>query len=238
MAADFILSELVSAGTKEKAEHLRRFFKTGKGQYGEGDCFLGVTVPMTRAVAKANMQTPFDELQKLLDSKWHEVRLCALLILVERSKRKKLCNDEEQEKIFQFYLKNMRRCNNWDLVDLSCPQLVGNHLLNKGDRSMLYKLAESDNLWEQRIAIVSTIAFIRKGSFEDTLHLAKLLMNHSHDLIHKAIGWMLREVGKQDKSILTCFLETYAPRLPRTALRYAIEKFPEQERSYFLHKKE
>lgn len=238
MTADFILSELTSAGTEEKAKHLSRFFKTGKGEYGEGDCFLGVIVPMTRSIAKANLQTPFEELQKLLDSKWHEARLCSLLILVERTKKKKLCSEEERERIFQFYLKNARRCNNWDLVDLSCPQLVGQYLLSRGDQSWLFQLAESDNLWEQRIAIVSTIAFIRQGLFDETFHLAKQLMNHPHDLIHKATGWMLREVGKQDKAALTEFLETYATRLPRTTLRYAIEKYPEPERLYFLNKKE
>ena len=234
--ADSILSDLQSVGTEEKAKHLSRFFKTGKGEYGEGDHFLGVVVPATRAIAKANLQISFDELQKLLDSPWHEARLCALLILVERSQKKKI-SEEEREKIFRFYIDNIRKCNNWDLVDLSCPQLLGQYLLANGNYSLLYKLADSNNLWEQRIAIVSTIAFIRKNIFEETFNLAILLMNHPHDLIHKAIGWMLREIGKKDQAALTSFLETYATRLPRTALRYAIERYPEHERLYFLKKK-
>ena len=146
---------------------------------------------------------------------------CALLILVERFKKRKT-TDEERTIIYQFYLKNTRRCNNWDLVDLSCPTLVGGYLLHQTDHSLLYRLAESDNLWEQRIAIVSTITLIRHDQFADTLALSKQLMNHKHDLMHKAVGWMLREIGKRDRNVLTDFLDEYATRLPRTALRYAL----------------
>lgn len=235
MTAEFILSELHSIASPEKAVHLSRFFKTGPGQYGEGDLFLGIVVPQTRSIAKANQATPLDELQHLLDSPWHEARLCALLILVYRIQNRKTTK-EEREQIFRFYLKNTRRCNNWDLVDLSCRDIVGTYLLDK-DRDLLYQLAKSDNLWEQRIAIVSTWAFIRKYDFWDTLELSERLMSHPHDLMHKAVGWMLREVGKKDRKTLTDFLERNATCLSRTSLRYAIEHYPEPERQYFLKKK-
>ncbi|MGM9758942.1 MAG: DNA alkylation repair protein [Parabacteroides sp.] len=236
MTADFLLEELKSVGTPQKAADLSRFFKTGPGQYGEGDRFLGVIVPLTRQLAKAHLQTPFEELQKLLDSPWHEARLCALLILVLRYKARKT-SPETREEIFRFYLRNTRRCNNWDLVDLTCRDIVGEHLVNR-DRSLLYELADSDCLWEQRIAIVSTWAFIRRNDFIDTFALAEKLIHHPHDLMHKATGWMLREVGKRDRMALSCFLDNFATRLPRTTLRYAIEHYPETERLYYLKKKE
>lgn len=235
MTAEFVLSELQSVGSPEKAAHLSRFFKTGPGQYGEGDRFLGVVVPQTRSIAKANKAMPLDELQRLLDSSWHEARLCALLVLVYRFQDKKT-PEAEREKMYRFYLKNTRRCNNWDLVDLSCRDIVGEYLVNR-DRSVLYELAASDNLWEQRISIVCTWAFIRRSDFTDTLALAERLMTHKHDLMHKAVGWMLREVGKRDRDTLTDFLECYATQLPRTALRYAIEHYPEDRRQYFLKMK-
>lgn len=234
--ASFIIDELQSVASTEKAAHLSRFFKTGPGEYGEGDRFLGIPVPLTRNIAKANIDTPLEELQILLHSPWHEARLCTLLILVERFKKKKT-TDEERCNIYQFYLKNTRHCNNWDLVDLSCPTIVGGYLLHQPDRSLLYRLAESDNLWEQRIAIVSTIALIRHDQFDDTLALSRKLMNHKHDLMHKAVGWMLREIGKRNRDVLSEFLDEYATRLPRTALRCAIEHYPEEERQAFLRKK-
>ena len=186
MTAEFVLSELQSVGSPEKAAHLSRFFKTGPGQYGEGDRFLGVVVPQTRSIAKANKAMPLDELQRLLDSPWHEARLCALLVLVYRFQDKKT-PETEREKMYRFYLKNTRRCNNWDLVDLSCRDIVGEYLVNR-DRSVLYELAASDNLWEQRISIVCTWAFIRRSDFTDTLALAERLMTHKHDLMHKWAG--------------------------------------------------
>ena len=231
--ASFILDELRSVASTEKAAHLSRFFKTGPGEYGEGDSFLGIPVPLTRNIAKANLETPLEELQILLHSPWHEARLCALLILVERFKKRKT-TDEERTIIYQFYLKNTRRCNNWDLVDLSCPTIVGGYLLHQTDHSLLYRLAESDNLWEQRIAIVSTITLIRHDQFADTLALSKQLMNHKHDLMHKAVGWMLREAGKRDMARLRAFVYEHVHRMPRTMLRYAIEKFPEDERRAVL----
>ncbi len=235
MTADFILSELRSVGSAEKAVHLSRFFKTAPGQYGEGDLFLGVVVPQTRSIAKENKTASLEELQKLLDSPWHEARLCALLILVLRYKDRKT-TQEERGNIYRFYLKNTRRCNNWDLVDLSCRDIVGEYLVDK-DRSPLYRLAESENLWEQRIAVVSTWAFIRRSDFTDILTLAEYFITHKHDLMHKAVGWMLREVGKKDRDTLTDFLERFATRLPRTSLRYAIEHYPEDQRQYFLKMK-
>ncbi len=180
MTAAFILSELQSVGTPEKAVHLSRFFKTGPGKDGEGERFLGVVVPQTRGIAKANQATPFDELQLLLDSPWHEARLCALLILVYRFQNRK-ATPEEREAIFRFYLKNTRRCNNWDLVDLTCRDIVGEYLVDK-DRSLLYRLAESGNLWEQRISIVSTWAFYRRNFFVYTVLPSERCTGHTHDL--------------------------------------------------------
>jgi len=233
MNAKFIINELQSVGTPDKAAHLQKYFKTGPGQYGEGDVFIGVVVPHTRSIAKANLGMPFPEICILLKSEFHEARLCALLILTERFKKAK---EKDRKEIFEFYFKNVSCVNNWDLVDLSCPTVVGMYLLDK-ERNILYKLAESNCLWEQRIAIVSTYAFIRENEFYDTLELSKKLLTHKHDLMHKAVGWMLREVGKRDRRTLTDFLEEYATKLPRTTLRYAIEHYPEPERLYFLKKK-
>ena len=234
MNATHIINELQSVGTAEKAAHLQRFFKTGPGQYGEGDVFIGVVVPQIRSIAKANLLTPEAEIRKLLMSEFHEARLCVLLILVERFKK---APETKRHKIYSFYLKNESRINNWDLVDLSCPTIIGEYLVYK-KHTILYKLAKSGNLWEQRIAIVSTIAFIRMYKFQCTLELAKILMNHRHDLIHKAAGWMLREIGKRIPYVLTTFLEEHAATMPRTMLRYAIERYPEAERLHFLKKKQ
>ncbi|MDR3245433.1 MAG: DNA alkylation repair protein [Prevotellaceae bacterium] len=233
MTAELILNELLSVADSEKARILQKFFKTGPGQYGEGDVFLGIVVPITRKIVKANLQTPLPEIHKLLLSKYHETRLCALLIITERCKK---ADAKEREAIYRFYLQHTDYINNWDLVDLSCPEIIGGYLLDK-NRAILYQLAENPHLWEQRIAIVSTHAFIRKNEFSDTFALAEKLLNHPHDLIHKATGWMLREIGKRNREALTDFLEDYADRLPRTTLRYAIEHYPEGERQYFLKKK-
>lgn len=227
-----ILQELQALGSAEKAAHLSRFFKTGPGEYGEGDRFLGVTVPQIRAVAKAHIDLPLESVAVLLESPWHEARMCGLLTLVLRCKRKKT-GEVGREEIFRFYLAHTKACNNWDLVDLTCPEIVGNFLLDK-PRDVLFRLAESENLWEQRIALVSTFALIRKGEFAEIQTLALRLINHPHDLIHKAIGWMLREMGKRDRAELTDFLNRHGYKLPRTALRYAIEHYPEAERKAFL----
>ncbi|MDD3032539.1 MAG: DNA alkylation repair protein [Candidatus Pacebacteria bacterium] len=225
-----IQEELKEFKNKEQAKILSYFFKTGKGQYGEGDVFWGIKVPQSRIVAKKNLNASFKELQGLLDSGIHECRLTALLILVENFKK------EESEKIIKFYLKNLKNINNWDLVDLSCPNILGKYLL-KRDRKILYELSCSDNLWEKRIAIVSTYYFIKNNDFEDTIKISKTLLKEEHDLIHKAVGWMLREVGKRDEKLLIAFLEKEYYNIPRTALRYAIERLEESKRKYFLNKK-
>jgi len=234
--SDYILHELESLSDSEKKIFLPHFFKTGKGEYGEGDKFLGVVVPKIREVAKRHKDVSFDIIAELLSSEWHEVRMCALLILVMRFNK---ADENTRNEIYRFYLLHTSSINNWDLVDLSAPGIVGANLSAKGadERQELYRLAESSNLWEQRIAIVSTITFIRNGEFDDTLQLAKIMMHHPHDLMHKAIGWMLREVGKRDKAVLTSFLNDYSLEMPRTMLRYAIEKFDEEERQYYLKKK-
>ena len=235
MTGEEIIEELRHLGNEEKAVHLSRFFKTGKGEYGEGDRFLGVKVPEQREVARKYGQADWQTLETLVASPWHEARLTGLLMLVRRFEQAR-GNEVERAQCVAFYLGHTACINNWDLVDLTCYKLLGVWLEDK-DRSVLYRLADSDNLWEQRIAIVSTYAFIRRSDFADTLALAEKLMTHKHDLIHKAIGWMLREIGKRDRSVLTAFLEQHASHLPRTTLRYAIEHYTEAERQYFLKKK-
>jgi 3-methyladenine DNA glycosylase AlkD len=216
-----------------KREYLPNFFKTGKGQYGEGDKFLGVIVPNIRLVAKKYKSESLETIGELLQSEWHECRLCALLMMVEQFKE---CDEKEKDMIYQFYLSQTAWINNWDLVDLSAPNIVGTYLLNKS-RDDLYRLAGSSSLWKQRIAIVSTIALIRNNDFIDTIYLSEKLLTHKHDLIHKAVGWMLREMGKRDKDLLVQFLEKYAAVMPRTMLRYSIEKFEEGERQYYMRLK-
>ncbi|MDR1121280.1 MAG: DNA alkylation repair protein [Dysgonamonadaceae bacterium] len=233
MTAQFILQELHSIANPEKAIFLQGFFKTGKGQYAEGDIFLGITVPFIRNIVKANKGISLPEIQTLLYSSYHEARLAALLLLVQQFKKAK---EAERTMIFNFYLTHARQANNWDLVDVTCRDVIGAYLLNKKDRSVLYRLATSENLWEQRIAIISTWTFIKNGDFIDTLQLSQQLLNHKHDLMHKAVGWMLREVGKKNKKVLTDFLEEHHKNLPRTTLRYAIEHFFPEERAYFMRK--
>jgi len=234
MNAEFIFQELLSVANPEKAKFLQGFFKTGKGQYAEGDILLGIVVPHTRDIVKRSHPLPFSEIQILLDSKYHEARLAGLLFLVKQFKKAK--TEEERKTIFDFYLQNAQKANNWDLVDVTCRDVVGEYLLNKEDREILYRLAESDNLWEQRMAIVSTWTFIKHKQFDDTLALAEKLLNHKHDLMHKAVGWMLREVGKKDRTTLIDFLEIHHTKMPRTALRYAIEHFDAEERERFMKK--
>ncbi|MEG1162196.1 DNA alkylation repair protein [Bacteroides sp.] len=228
--ATVIRQELETYIDPIKREYLPRFFKTGKGQYGEGDRFLGVVVPNTRLVARKHREVPFEVVAELLRSEWHECRLCALLILVERFKK----SDEPMRKeLYEFYLLQTARVNNWDLVDLSAPAIVGEYLLDK-PRKELYRLAASPLLWEQRIAVVSTITLIRNRDFIDILRLSELLLHHPHDLMQKAIGWMLREMGKRDPDLLVQFLEKWSKEMPRTMLRYSIEKFSPEERAYFM----
>lgn len=228
--AKAVLRELRSHSSKEKAHVYRSFFKTGKGQYGEGDVFLGVSVPMQRLVVKKFAALPFSEIILLLESSIHEARLAALLILVSQYK-----NGDEKMKgqIYDLYLLYTRYVNNWDLVDTSAYHIVGEHLSFR-KRDVLLKLARSGNIWERRIAIVATFAFIRRGEFQDTFAIAEVLLSDKHDLIHKALGWMLREVGKRDASLLEGFLVAHIYILPRTTLRYAIERFTPEKRKRFL----
>lgn len=240
ITAEDIIAVLEEQRDEMQRHNLMRFFKTGKGDYGEGDEFIGLKVPQTREVVKVSKGlVPFDEIEKLLESRWHEARLCGFLLLVEEMKRAlpKRTGDPagRREEIAEFYLRHARRANNWDLVDMSCPKIIGWWLLySDTDRSILDTLAGSDNLWEQRISIVSTWMLIRHHQFDDALRVSERLLGHSHDLIHKAVGWMLREVGKHDMNLLRDFLATHYPRLHRTTLRYAIEKMDEYERQQWL----
>ena len=225
-----ITSELQALSDDEKREIFPKFFKAGKGEYGEGDRFLGVTVPNIRAIAKQYKNISLNEIRELMQSEWHEVRLCALLIMVEKSKKK---DEALRQQLFDLYLSQTDRINNWDLVDLSCRFIVGEYLLDKS-RDILYQLAQNPLLWDNRIAIVSTYAFIRKGQLEDTYALSDLMMHHPHDLMHKAIGWMLREAGKRDANRLYNYVMNHRADMPRTMLRYAIEKFSPAERSILM----
>ncbi|MFA6025736.1 MAG: DNA alkylation repair protein [Ignavibacteriaceae bacterium] len=215
---------------KQQAEILQRFFKTGPGEYGEGDIFYGIKVPEQRTVAHQFQNLPLNDLQILLKSKVHEERLIALLILVLKFK---YADEVVREKLFKFYLKNSERINNWDLVDLSADKIVGAFLIDK-DKSLLLKMAASSNLWERRIAMISTFYFIKNGIFEITFKIAELLLHDKHDLIHKAVGWMLREIGKRDLEPEEEFLKLHYKQMPRTMLRYAIERFPEAKRQAYL----
>jgi len=222
--------ELEKHADAEKAAFLPKFFKTGKGEYGEGDRFLGVTVPQQRKIAKKFTALSEDESAKLLRDKYHECRVTGLLILIEQFQP---APPRKQKALVDLYLSNLAGVNNWDLVDLSADKILGSYLLSR-NRQLLYRFARQENLWKQRIAIVATLAFIRKRQFDDTLAIADLLLDHDHDLIHKAVGWMLREVGKRDRRLLENFLKTRYVGMPRTMLRYAIERFAEDLRQSYL----
>ena len=254
-----LLSEMLLRADPSQVEGLARFFKTGPGQYGYGDKFLGIKVPVTRAVVKECWRSVgFEDLEECICSEYHEVRLAALLTLVEvykHAKHPSLAGESIRQRSIDFYLSHTAHINNWDLVDLSCYPLLGEWLLDK-DRSLLYDLARSGRtIWEQRIGMVSTMTFIRHGQLEDTFAIADILLHHEHDLIHKAVGWLLREAGKRDKAALDAYLQGTDPHsgvslphsgldpdsprsrtMPRTALRYSIEKFPEPERQQYLAK--
>lgn len=226
--------QLLSFASTKKAIILQHFFKTALGEYGHGDVFIGVSVPNIRLVARQWRDLPLRQTAKLLHSKIHEERLLALLIFVNQYKNS---DPKKQEQIFKLYLKNTKYINNWDLVDLSAGQIVGAHLQNKS-KAILRKLAKSDNLWERRIAIISTFYDIYKGKPDETLHIAKILLHDKHDLIHKAVGWMLREVGKRcGQKVEEEFLNKHYRVMPRTMLRYAIERFPEKKRRQYLTSK-
>ena len=225
-----ITNRLQALSDAEKREIFPKFFKAGKGEYGEGDRFLGVTVPNIRAIAKLHKDISIEEIRELIQSEWHEVRLCALIIMVEKSKKK---DEVLRKELFNLYLSQTKRINNWDLVDLSCRFIIGEYLLDKS-RDILYQLAQSPLLWDNRIAIVSTYAFIRKGQLEDTYALSDIMMQHPHDLMHKAIGWMLREAGKRNPERLYDYVMSHRADMPRTMLRYAIEKFSPKERAILM----
>jgi len=257
--------DLSAAKNPKQAKQLQRFFKTSPGEYGHGDIFLGIKVPAQRKICEKYINLNFTEIQKLLNSKIHEHRFCALIILISKYQK---ASDAEKKKIINFYIKNSERINpvrnrsprggrspslkaravsnginNWDLVDVSAPKIVGEYLLNKNpsaklrtSKAILYKLANSKNLWQKRIAILATLTFIKNNQFSDCLKISKILLKDRHDLIHKAVGWMLREIGKRNKKVEIEFLNNYAHEMPRTMLRYAIEKFPKKERVHFLRK--
>ena len=223
--------ELALKANPKKAKILQGFFKTGKGEYGEGDIFLGLVVPETRKMAEKYLALNLAELKKLLNSKIHEERLLALFILTAQFNR---AEEKGRQKLFKFYLSQTRNINNWDLVDLSADKIVGSHLKNK-DKKILYQLAKSRNLWERRIAILATFYFIKQGQAKETLKIAEILLNDKHDLIQKAVGWMLREVGKRcGEKTEEKFLKQHCRKMPRTMLRYAIERFPENKRKKYL----
>ena len=226
-----IKKDLKKLSKPAKSQILQRFFKTGKGQYGEGDRFIGVMVPDIRKVAKKYHDLSLLEIISLLHSPIHEERLCALLVMVDQFGK---AESKKQKKIFDLYLKNYKYINNWDLVDLTAPRIVGAYLMD-GPREILYKLARSKNLWQKRIAIIATFQFIYHGQSQDTIKIAKILLHDEHDLIHKAVGWMLREVGKRcDEKILLAFLDQHHGKMPRTMLRYAIERLSPSQRKHYL----
>ncbi|MDP1538484.1 MAG: DNA alkylation repair protein [bacterium] len=226
--------ELKAKANQKRAKGSQRFFKTGPGEYGEGDIFLGISSSAMRPIAKKFNNLRFKEISELLKSKIHEERQIALFILIHQFRGAMIQHSASvRHKIFNFYLKNTKYINNWDLVDLSAPKIVGDYLLDK-NRKILYKLAESRNLWERRIAILATYAFIKKNQFIEILKISEMLLNDKHDLIHKAVGWMLREVGKRSQTALEKFLKKYASKMPRVMLRYAIERLPEGKRKGYL----
>jgi 3-methyladenine DNA glycosylase AlkD len=231
MNAHEIRNRLRKLADKDKAKVLRGFFKTGPGHYGEGDEFLGITVPVLRKVAKEIGSTPLPDAIRLLRSAIHEERLLALLLLIHAYTN---AHDTEKKKIYNLYLKNSSYINNWDLVDLSAPNIVGNYLMDK-NREPLYTFARSRGLWKKRIAILTTFHFIKQNDFTDTLQISEILLNDDHDLIHKAVGWMLREIGKRSPATEEQFLKRYYKKMPRTMLRHAIERFPDAKRKKYLN---
>jgi 3-methyladenine DNA glycosylase AlkD len=234
MTAKTIMQALAEAADAGKAAFYPRFFKTGPGEYAEGDQFLGVTVPLQRRIARRHRDTPLPELAKLVGSPIHEHRLTGFLILTEQYR---VADEPTRERLFAFCNKHLAQLNNWDLVDTAAPKLIGAHLITHPElRKKLYTLSRSSSLWKRRIAIIATQAFIRKGDFADTLALAEVLLHDPEDLIHKAVGWMLREVGDRALPRLEAFLERHAGEMPRTMLRYAIEKLPAPRRRYFMER--
>lgn len=227
-----IIKELSLLKNPSKAKILSGYFKTGKGQYGEGDIFLGITVPLQRGVAKKFVQIDIKELEKLLNSKIHEHRFTALEILVLKYENEH--NIKNKEKLVKFYLKNLKYVNNWDLVDTSASYILGDYLLLKKDRNILYKLIKSKNLWQRRVSIVACLSFIKNNDFKDILNLGEMVFKDKEDLIAKAYGWMLREVYKKDKKVLVEFLNRNYKKMQRVSLRYCLERFPKKEKQIYM----
>lgn len=234
MTAEQIEKELNAHEDPAAAGFAQRFFKTGKGQYGEGDIFIGLRVPLVRKIAKNYRQLPLSEIEKLLESPIHEHRLAAVIIITEQAKR---ADRKLKQDLYELYLRRSDRINNWDIVDVSCREVVGGYLMDK-PRQPLYELAKSKDMWERRIAIVSTWQFIREKDLDDTFKIAEMLLKDKEDLMHKATGWMLREAGKRDEGRLKEFLDQYAHVMPRTMLRYGLEKLHPQERAYYMRLRE
>ena len=233
MSLNELKKEMQSLANHQQATLLQRFFKTGKGEYGEGDVFLGIKVPVQRSVAKKYKGLPLNDVRELLNSKIHEHRLIALLILIQKYDE---ADEDVRKEIFDIYLKNTKNINNWDLIDLSAPNIVGNYLLDK-DRRVLYKLAKSNSIWEKRISILATFEFIKNKDIKDALAIAELLLQDKHDLIHKAVGWMLRELGKRvSQEEEEKFLRKRYKQMPRTMLRYAIERFDKKKKEFYMKK--
>jgi 3-methyladenine DNA glycosylase AlkD len=223
--------EIRRLANKGIAKNSLRFFKTEKGQYGYGDIFLGIRAPKIRLIAKKHVNISIVDMKILIQSKYHEERFLGLIILVNKYSKTK--DKKTKNQLYKIYISSFKYINNWDLVDVTCPHITGKHLIDK-DRSILYKWAKSDDLWTKRIAMVSTFSFIRQNDLEDTFKIAEILLQDKHDLIHKAVGWMLREAGKRDLEKEEIFLKKYYRDMPRTMLRYAIEKFPESKRQDYL----
>jgi len=222
--------EIRELASKKIAKHSLRFFKTGKGEYGYGDIFLGVRAPEIRSIAKKHIDISIADMKNLIKSKYHEERFLGLIILVNKYSKS---NNEIRNQLYKIYVSSFKYINSWDLVDVTCSHVIGKHLMDK-DRSILYTWAKSEDLWTKRIAIVSTHCFIRKNDLQDTFKIAEILLNDNHDLIHKAVGWMLREAGKRDLEKEEIFLKKHYNTMPRTMLRYAIERFPEAKRQRYL----
>lgn len=229
-----LIEALTALANPQKAQDLAHFFKTGKGEYGEGDKFLGIIVPLQRTVAKKYQNLKLEDIQVVLESEYHEFRLTGLLILVEKFEKG---DKKTQKEIYKFYLKNLKYINSWDLVDVTTPKIVGAYLANKPlERKILYTLVKSNDLWKRRVAIVATQSFVRLGDFSDALKISKILMGDKRHLIHKAVGWTLREVGKRNKKMEEVFLKKHCCKMPRIMLRYAIEKFDAKKRKSYMKK--
>lgn len=232
LSAQHFIAELEAQRSEAQAQQSQRYFKTGPGQYGEGDIFLGVRSAPLGALVKQALEMPLSEIEKLLDSPYHEARSGGVSIMRQQARRKKTPPTQRQA-LFDLYLRRHDRINNWDLVDISCPDVIGAYLMDQ-PRDLLYTLARSENLWERRSSIIATLYFIDQGDLDDTFRIAEMLLGDTHDLIHKAVGWALREAGKRDRARMLHFLDAHAATMPRTCLRYAIEHLDAAQRAHYM----